>query len=139
MRDSAMWRRYSRAEISVPPNAVPYGLYVQQRNENSPARLVLEVARPLQVLEPLVERLVEADHHRRRRLQPGLDDRALRVEVVAHRVLPLACRLRKSSVRISLPPPVIQCTPASRSARRRRRTQARRGPARNTNSAIVSA
>ena len=51
--------------------------------------LVLEVARPLQVLEPLVERLVEADHHRRGRLHPALDDRALRLEVVAHRVLPL--------------------------------------------------
>ena len=29
--------------------------------------------------------------------------------------LNFACRLRKSSVRISDPPPVIQCTPASRS------------------------
>src|SRR5919108_4131087 len=39
------------------------------------ADLVLEVARPLQVLEPLVEGLVEADHHRRGRVQAGLDDR----------------------------------------------------------------
>ena len=51
--------------------------------------LVLEVARPLQVLEPLLERLVEADHHRRRRPHPALDDRALRLEVLGHRVLPL--------------------------------------------------
>src|SRR6266508_719825 len=59
----------------------------EEREET--AGLVLEVACPLQVLEALVERLVEADHHRRRRLQPALYDRALRVEVVAHRVLPL--------------------------------------------------
>jgi hypothetical protein len=32
-----MQRQYSCAEISRPPNAVPYGLYVQQRNENSPS------------------------------------------------------------------------------------------------------
>src|SRR5213078_5097563 len=57
------------------------------------AGLVLEVARPLQVLEALVERLVEADHHRRRRLHPALDYRALRLEVVAHRVLPLCVPL----------------------------------------------
>ena len=55
--------------------------------------LVLEVARPLQVLEPLVERLVEADHHRRGRPQAGLDDRALRLEVLAHRVLELGVPL----------------------------------------------
>ena len=59
----------------------------EEREE--PARLVLEVARALQVLEPLVERLVEADHHRRGRLQAGLDDRALGLEVVGDRVLPL--------------------------------------------------
>src|SRR6266550_393811 len=53
------------------------------------ADLVLEVARALQVLEPLVEGLVEADHHRRRRLQARLDDRALGLEVVGDRVLPL--------------------------------------------------
>ena len=88
-----MWRQYSCGEISRPPNAVPYGLYVQQRNEKRPPGLVLEVARPLQVLEPLVERLVEADHHRRGRPHPALDDRALRLEVVAHRVLPLGVPL----------------------------------------------
>ena len=38
MRESAMWRQYSRGAISRPPNAVPYGLYVQQRNEKSPSR-----------------------------------------------------------------------------------------------------
>ena len=32
-----MWRQYSCGEISPPPSAVPYGLYVQQRNENSPS------------------------------------------------------------------------------------------------------
>src|SRR5438874_522547 len=57
------------------------------------AGLVLEVARPLQVLEALVERLVEADHHRRRRLHAALDDRALRLEVVADGVLPLCVPL----------------------------------------------
>jgi hypothetical protein len=41
------------------------------------------------VLEPLVEGLVEADHHRGRRTEAGLDDRALRVEVVGDGVLPL--------------------------------------------------
>src|SRR5438552_15263906 len=40
------------------------------------------------MLESFVERLVEADHHRRRCLQPGLDDRALRLEVVRDGVLP---------------------------------------------------
>ena len=55
--------------------------------------LVLEVARPLEVLEPLLERLVEADHHRRRRPHPALDDRPLRLEVLAHRVLPLGVPL----------------------------------------------
>ena len=54
-----------------------------------PAGLVLEVARPLQVLEPLLQRLVEADHHRRGRPQPGFDDRALRLEVLADGVLEL--------------------------------------------------
>ena len=36
IRESAMCRQYSRGEISRPPKAVPYGLYVQQRNEKSP-------------------------------------------------------------------------------------------------------
>ena len=98
IRESAMWRRYSRATISRPPNAVPYGLYVQQRNEKSPSRpssqaAVLEVARPLEVLEPLLERLVEADHHRRGRPHAALDDRALRVEVLGDRVLELRVAL----------------------------------------------
>src|SRR5690348_2236755 len=53
------------------------------------AGLVLEVARALQVLESLVERLVEADHHCRGRAHPALDDRPLRFEVVGNRVLPL--------------------------------------------------
>ena len=93
-----MWRQYSRAEISRPPKAVPYGLYVQQRNEKSPSSpsreaVVLEVARSLQVLEPLFERLVEADHHRRRRAHPALDDRALGVEVLGDRVLELGVPL----------------------------------------------
>ena len=57
--------------------------------------LVLEVAGALQVLEPLVERLVEADHHRRSGLQPGFDDRALRLEVLANRVLELGMPLAK--------------------------------------------
>ena len=50
---------------------------------------VLELARALQMLETLVERLVEPDHHRGRRSHAGLDDRALRIEVLAHRVLEL--------------------------------------------------
>ena len=37
MRESAMWRQYSPGGISRPPSAVPYGLYVHERNENSPA------------------------------------------------------------------------------------------------------
>ena len=45
------------------------------------------------MLEPLVERLVEADHHRRGRLHAALDDRALRLEVLAHRVLELGVPL----------------------------------------------
>src|SRR5439155_8226595 len=49
---------------------------------------VLEVARPLEMLEPLVQRLVEADHHRRCRTHAALDDRPLRFEVVSHGVLP---------------------------------------------------
>src|ERR1043165_9682544 len=58
-------------------------------DQSSPAPLLLEVARALQVLEPLVEGLVEADHHRRRRVEARLDDRALRFEVVRDQVLPL--------------------------------------------------
>jgi hypothetical protein len=41
------------------------------------------------VLEPLVQRLVEADHHRGRRAQPVLHQSLLRLEVVGDRVLPL--------------------------------------------------
>ena len=98
IRESAMWRQYSLGAISRPPNAVPYGLYVQQRNEKRPVEPVpqagvLEVARPLQVLEPLLERLVEADHHRRRRPHAALDDGPLRLEVLGDRVLPLGVPL----------------------------------------------
>ena len=46
------------------------------------ARLVLQLAQPEQVLEPLLDRLDGAVHHRRRRAQPG----AVRV---AHHVEPL--------------------------------------------------
>ena len=45
------------------------------------------------MLDPLLERLVEADHHRRRRPHAALDDRALGVEVVDDRVLPLRVAL----------------------------------------------
>src|SRR5205823_2548607 len=52
------------------------------------AGLVLEVPRSPQMLEALVEGLVEADHHRRGRVQPGLDDSPLSFEVVGDGVLP---------------------------------------------------
>ena len=54
---------------------------------------VLEVARPFQVLEPLLERLVEADHHRRGRPHAALDDRPLCLEVLGDRVLELRVAL----------------------------------------------
>src|ERR671930_1861106 len=77
------WRDLAAAERR------PVRLVRPAEEREEAADLVLEVARPLQVLEPLVERLVEADHHRRRRVEAGLDDRALRLEVVGDEVLPL--------------------------------------------------
>jgi hypothetical protein len=38
IRLNAMWRQYSCGEISRPPKAVPYGLYVQQRKEKRPSK-----------------------------------------------------------------------------------------------------
>ena len=98
IRESAMWRRYSarRDLAAAERGAVRLVRPAEEREEPVVAvaeALVLEVARALQMLEPLVERLVEADHHRRRRLHPALDDRALRLEVLAHRVLELGVPL----------------------------------------------
>ena len=76
----------------MPPICVKYGLKVQQRKLASPAvpffpvssfdrqKLVLKLPRAFQMFQPLVQGLVEADHHRRRRLQTGLNDRPLRLE-----------------------------------------------------------
>src|SRR5207244_11250320 len=73
----------------APAERGPVRLVRPAEEREEAADLVLEIACALQVLEPLVEGLVEADHHRRGRLQARLDDRALGLEVVRDRVLPL--------------------------------------------------
>ena len=56
---------------SVPPSSVCCGWIAPGDERREAARLVLKVAQPEQVLEPLLHRLDRAVHHRRRRAQPG--------------------------------------------------------------------
>ena len=93
IRESAMWRWYSSAGDLPAAERGPVRLVRPAQEREEAAGLVLEVARPLQVLEPLLQCLVEADHHRRGRSHPAFDDRPLRVEVVAHEVLPFGVPL----------------------------------------------
>ena len=139
-----MWRQYSGGAISRPPNAVPYGLYVQQRKENSPSN-------PSRRHSSWKSRV----RCRCSRRSSSVSSKPITMVAVVR--IPLstiarcasrysatvyfhfACRLRKSSVRISLPPPVIQWTPASRSRAAASAWVSLARSARKTNSATVSA
>ena len=144
MRERAMCRQYSRGSISRPPKAVPYGLYVQQRKEKRPSSRPAGTRPGSRASAAGARAARRASRRSRSPSSPSSASRSRRWRAArrgtrATVYLNFAWRFRKSSVRISLPPPVIQWTPASR---RRAAASACVSPARsarNTNSATVSA